>query len=143
MSGHVMTKAQYAAAVLPFCELIVGAVHCDGPDELLDAIRRARTVPAPPGVDPNIALITIVAAMVDPDKATSETLAWVKALSEVRMTLRAVDSPAEPDETAVELACTGQLAERKLHPVERREAIRRMRVEKLPYAEIARRANTS
>lgn len=74
-----LTKARYAASLMKQCERIVGAVHDDGPDVLQDTLDRARALPVPPGVDPDDALITIIAAMVDPQTPVSKRLHWTKA----------------------------------------------------------------
>jgi len=71
-------RARYASALINHAARIVAAVHDDGPDELVKAIRAALTVPHPADVDPIVALITTLGAMVDPSKRTSELLAWVR-----------------------------------------------------------------
>jgi hypothetical protein len=78
-----MSAALYAANLLLLSERIIGAVHDDGPDELLRLIDAALIVEAPPGVDPAVALVTVIAAQVDPDTTAEQRLGWVRDLGRV------------------------------------------------------------
>lgn len=72
-----MDRELYAEQLLHLSARIVGAVHDDGPDELLEHLAAALAVPAPPGVDPVVALVTVVAAQVDPEASESVRLGWL------------------------------------------------------------------
>lgn len=72
----------YAARLITVAERIVGAVHGDGPNELLAAVDRALAIPAPKGTDSVVALVTVLAAMVDPDTTTDQRLGWVRAFDQ-------------------------------------------------------------
>lgn len=70
-------RAAYAEKLLHLSARIVGAVHDEGPDAISRAIDLALIEPAPDGVDPVQALVTVLAAQVDPDKRFSQSLAWL------------------------------------------------------------------
>lgn len=72
-----MDRDEYASILRFWSERIVGAVHDDGPDELLAHIREALTVPPAEGVDPIVALVTVLAAQVDPDATATQRLGWI------------------------------------------------------------------
>jgi hypothetical protein len=67
----------YAEQLLWMSAAIVGAVHDEGPQAIGIAIDEALILPAPAGVDPVQALITVLAAQIDPDARTSQSLAWL------------------------------------------------------------------
>lgn len=78
-------RADYAAALLPLSERIIGAVHDDGPDAVQDAIDRALIMQAPPGVDPVVALVTVLAAQINPDTTTTQRLRWIQGRPPARV----------------------------------------------------------
>jgi len=67
----------YAEQLLWRTALIVGAVRDEGPAAISVAIDEALILPAPPGVDPVQALVTVLAAQIDPDQPASTSLAWL------------------------------------------------------------------
>lgn len=75
-----MSPALYAANLLHLSERIIGAVHDDGPDELSRLIDQALIIEAPPGIDPAVALVTVLAAQVDPDTTAEQRAGWVRDL---------------------------------------------------------------
>jgi DNA-binding CsgD family transcriptional regulator len=135
------TKERYAEALLPLATQMVEAVHDGGPDGLLDIVQQARALPAPDGVDPDIALAVILAAMVDPTQGLERLLGWTRRLAEVRMTV--LPGGQAIDEIAVEQAIAGRLAARKLTAAELDEAVRILTRSGASAAEIARRCRCS
>lgn len=77
-AGGVQPHA-YAEELIHRSELLVGAVHDDGPDELLAHLTGALRLKPPPGVDPVVALVTVLAAQIDPDTTAEQRLGWVRA----------------------------------------------------------------
>jgi len=67
---------QYAEQLAHASALVVGAVHDEGPDAVLAAIAEALRIPAPPEVDPVVALVTVLAAQVPTDRSLGDLLAW-------------------------------------------------------------------
>jgi hypothetical protein len=74
----------YALQLLEISEQIIGDVHDAGPAEVLAHLHRVRKLPCPAGVDPVAALVTVLAAQVDPDSTESQRLGWVEAIGERR-----------------------------------------------------------
>lgn len=75
----------YAEQLAHLSVLIVGAVHDEGPDAVLAALAAALSVPVPDGgVDPVTALVTVLAAQIDPTTTTGARLGWVDALGTPR-----------------------------------------------------------
>lgn len=72
-------REAYAEQLLWMSSLIVGAVHDEGPQAISVAIDEALIVPAPPGVDPVQALVTVLAAQISPGARHSQSLAWLDA----------------------------------------------------------------
>lgn len=69
----------YADQLRHAAALIIGAVHDEGPGAVQEAIDRALIIPAPGNVDPAVALITVLAAQVDPTASAETRLGWVLA----------------------------------------------------------------
>lgn len=67
----------YAEALLHLSARIVGTVRDEGPDAIARVIDEALIVEAPPGVDPAVALITVLAAQVEVDRPNSQRLGWL------------------------------------------------------------------
>lgn len=80
---------KYAVELLGAAEQLVAAVRDDGPDVLRSHIAAALRLPAPDGIDPVEALVTVLAAQVDPDSPRSARVGWADALA-----------PPLPEETA-------------------------------------------
>jgi hypothetical protein len=72
------TPAQYSGQLALFSEQIVQAVHDEGPDELLTWIDRSLRLATPPGVNPVVALVTTLAAQVNPHVSLERRLEWVQ-----------------------------------------------------------------
>jgi hypothetical protein len=70
---------RYLEDLIHRSKLIVAAVRDDGPDELLRQIDLALAMQQPPGVDPAVALVTVLAAQIDPDTTDEQRLGWVRA----------------------------------------------------------------
>jgi hypothetical protein len=72
-------RALYAEDLLHLTEQIVGAIHFDGPDEIRAHVAAALRLAPPPGVNPVEALVTVLAAQIDPDTTAEQRLGWVRA----------------------------------------------------------------
>lgn len=66
----------YASRVAHATARIVAAVRDDGPDELVAAIENVLAFAPPPGVNPVVALVTALAAQIDPDATLDQRLGW-------------------------------------------------------------------
>lgn len=77
-AGGVQSEA-YAEELLHRTQLLVGAVHDDGPDQLRAHLAATLRLKPPPGVDPVEALVTVLAAQIDPDTTAEQRLGWVRA----------------------------------------------------------------
>ena len=80
--------ADYAETLLHLSARIVGTVRDEGPDAIGRIIDQALIVQAPPGVDPAVALITVLAAQVDVDRSDSVRVGWVTDRQRVDDVLR-------------------------------------------------------
>lgn len=86
MDTNRPTKARYAAAMLPIATRIVEAVRDESHETLVHLIRRAHALPErPDDVDPHIALVAILAAMVDPGRTVDDLLGWTRDLGPVKI----------------------------------------------------------
>lgn len=72
-----MTRAEYATALALATGPVVAAVHRGEDPE--PHIRSALTLTSPDDVNPVVALITVLAARVDPDTDIDDQLAWAVA----------------------------------------------------------------
>lgn len=70
---------RYLENLLHASERIVGVVRDDSPQAVREAIDRALILKQPPGVDPVEALVTVLAAQIDPDTTAEQRLGWVRA----------------------------------------------------------------
>lgn len=114
------TRPRYAAALLPFATRIVEAVHDESHETLLELIGRALALDnRPDDIDPAVALITMLAAMVDPNSGTDELLGWTRELSPVKI---AALSPDEDHETT--MAVDGLIPARELPRQKRLDVVR-------------------
>lgn len=86
--------ADYAATIRAWSERIVGAVHDDGPEQVLAHITAALRIPPAPGVDPVVALVTVLAAQVDPEASPDERFGWITAAQRALPAVR--PSPRRP-----------------------------------------------
>lgn len=74
-------RERYAEQLLLRSKFIVEAVHDHGPAEVIRQIDLALAMEQPTGVDPAVALATVLAAQVDPDTTDEQRLSWVRALA--------------------------------------------------------------
>jgi hypothetical protein len=93
--------AAYADTLAHHSALIIGAVHDLGPDAVQDAIDRALIVEAPAGIDPAVALVTILAAQIDPTTRTSQRLGWVIDREQARARLIAQHNQDADDDADI------------------------------------------
>lgn len=75
----VVNAESFAGSVAWLADNIVRAVHGQRQDEITRAVRMARSLTAPAGVDVADALIVALAAACSPDRPVSSQLAWVSA----------------------------------------------------------------
>jgi len=115
-----MDRSTYTANMTFLAMRIVGAVHDADPHAIRAAIISARTSNTPPrGIDPDTALITVLAALCDPHKTRTELLAWAATAH----TQIADLYPARPvtypiNRLAVDMALSGALPAAALNPAE-------------------------
>ncbi len=129
------TKARYAAQLLPFATRIVESVHDGSHAELLTLIGRARALDSrPDDVDPDVALVTIIAAMVNPTATTNTLLGWVRDLTPVK--IAQLDTAADYEVT---LCTEGSLPASTLTPTQRRQAVQVLHDRGLTADQIAHR----
>lgn len=135
-------RARHAAAVLDRATAIVDAVHNEGPDAVRDTIARALAIPAPAGVDPVEALVTVLAASVPTDVPMNRLLGWVRPLRPVTSSGVAteVDSQFLVD---VHVLVSGRAAAADMPPAVRREAVRQLAAQGYTHEEIADRLSTN
>lgn len=97
-------RAVYAEQLVHATALIVGAVHDEGPTEVRLAIDHALILPAPADVDPMHAIVTVLAAQVDPETTAADRFGWLA--STPRSLTRRPDDP-DPTLDAVDytIAC--------------------------------------
>ncbi len=72
------TRAHYMATLAPIAKRFVDAIHNDGIDVASEVLDTLYAVPRPPGVVASRALMTILAAMVDPTRTHDDLLDWVR-----------------------------------------------------------------
>ncbi|QYN41090.1 hypothetical protein K1T35_47975 (plasmid) [Pseudonocardia sp. DSM 110487] len=85
----------YAERLLHISKLIVGAVHDDGPDMERKHLRAAFRLEPPSGIDPVEALVTILAAQIDPKATTEQRLGWVRRFGSAPTPLTRVPDPCQ------------------------------------------------
>lgn len=73
----MITRERYAENLLAATAHIICAVHDEGPDAVREAVDRALILENPPAVDPVVALVTVLAAQIDPDTTDVERMAWM------------------------------------------------------------------
>jgi hypothetical protein len=112
------TKSRYAAQLLPLATRIVESVHDGSHQELLGLIGRARALDTrPDDIDPDVALMTILAAMVNPASSLDTMLGWVRTITPVQIT-------ATPDgDYEVQLSIEGALPAAALTTAQRRQVV--------------------
>jgi hypothetical protein len=99
-------------ALVPLAALYVAAIHDDGPTGARNVLDALYAIPAPPGVDPDWALATILAAMVDPDRTVTAQLAWTRSVAVYDDNPTGHIPPVNP--FAVELALSGWMKAHQL-----------------------------
>lgn len=79
--GDRVPPEEYFEQLARLADAVIVAVHDEGPDDVRAAIHQAVTLPHPAHIDPHTALVTVLAAQVDPDAPISRRLGWVEALA--------------------------------------------------------------
>lgn len=119
-----MTREEYAETLVPLAMLYVAAIHYEGPDAAIDALNAAYAITPPAGVDPTLAITTVLAAMVNPTAARSEMLGWTDTL--VPHLPGPQVAPVRP--LAVEMALSGLLEARQLTEEQNRTVVHELAV---------------
>jgi DNA-binding NarL/FixJ family response regulator len=132
-------RAAYASNMLRHCAAIAVAVRDGGPDETRRAISNALTMEAPAGFHPVEALVTVLAAHIDPDASLDELVGWTRGLRPVSVGVGLDDAhPAD-----VDALMAGRVAPTSVPPAAREEAVRSLTGQGLPASDIASRTGMS
>jgi hypothetical protein len=73
-------REAYYERLARYSDLVVQAVRTRDPHRIGRLIDHALILPAPPGVDPAVALVTVLAAQVDPAADRATRLGWTDHL---------------------------------------------------------------
>lgn len=146
---HLTVREAYAEELAARSARIIAAVHDDDPAVSGRLMDEALALPAPDAdTDPARALLTVLAAQVDPRTTARQRLGWVMAgldgvqslppvqasemteLAAARVTAPAPEQPAAPDDEALIAEVTSGREPLVMLPVAlRREAVRRLLVD--------------
>lgn len=137
MNVREQTRAWHAAQVLERVYDLVTAVHDQAAADVVAAVQRLRDLPGPPGVDPVVAMATVLAAGLPPDRAElNARLAWVHGLEPVPNRILDDDPSHDCD---VHLLVAGRPVADQVRPRARRDAVAALSTTDATLDEIAER----
>lgn len=134
-------RAYYASELLAHTANIICAVRDEGPDAIVSAVFNALSLAPPPGTDPVVALVTVLAAQVPPDTSQEELVGWTRPFGEPqRVVLTEVDDALI---RAVHMLTTGRAEASSVSAAARAEAVRQLDAQGYTTDEIAARIGMS
>lgn len=113
----------YVEQLVHLAARIVATVHEDAPSAIREALAAARSITAPAGIDPESALMVVLAAMVDADRSPRELVAWARRDGGLVALLPHKPRYYRRNALAVEMGVQGVLPACALNPVEIREVV--------------------
>lgn len=129
--------AWHASQVLERVHDLVTAVHDQAAVDVVAAVQRLRDLPAPRGIDPVVAMATVMAAGLPADRAELKArLSWVNGLDAVPNRVLADDPSHDCD---VHLLVAGRRVADQVPPAARRDAVAAMSDGTTTIEEIAER----
>lgn len=141
MSQRDQMLSWHAARVLEYVHDLVAAVHDQAAVDVVAAVRRLRDLPAPPGVDPVVAMATVMAAGLPADRAELKArLDWVHCLEPIPN--RVIDDDVSHD-CDVHLLVAGHARAADMQPQIRRAAVAELTARSHTVEEIAERTGMS
>ncbi|ALE77706.1 hypothetical protein WY02_03750 [Pseudonocardia sp. AL041005-10] len=141
MSTGEQMLSWHAARVLEYVHGLVAAVHDQAAADVVTAVQRLRDLPAPPGVDPVVAMATVMAAGLPADRDELRArLAWVEGLDPIPNRVITGDVSRDCD---VHLLVGGHARAADMQPQIRRAAVAELTARSHTVEQIAERTGMS